>query len=274
MTALPVIIDRALFDAVQAGLETRRTSAGRPGSRDVLCRSLAFCGVCGRTMHVSSRRGGGLYQCASVRDGVRCGNSTLMADAVDRLVWESIAEKLRQPDLVEAATRPQASDDTEGTWHQQIAASERKLDRIEKQTLAIVEARAVGDLSDAIAGGRLDELRRQRLAVEREIGEARAAVSRLTARRVDHAALSERVETLRGALDAAAFGTRRALVEAVVPRRDGYGISLGPEGRIVIKGALGAAAPSRPDEPQVRSTSCTSSRCRSCMGRCDRARRS
>ena len=252
---VPPIIDRALFDEVQTALERRRIHVGRPYSKEVLCRALALCGVCGRTMHVGAKNSSSIYQCASRRDGKPCGNSLMHADGVDAAVWDVLAAKLRDPALIEASTAPTDTTDAAEQWHQQVAGSERKLERIEKVNVGIVEARAVGDIADTTAKARLDDLRRQRQAAETERDTARETLARLERQQFDRAALADTVEALKGCLDNADFSARQALVQSIVPQADGFGIALGPAGRIVIKGALGAAATSPSAECQARSTS-------------------
>ena len=259
---VPAIIDRALFEEVQAAMQRRRLHSGRPYSREVLCRALAYCGVCGRTMHISSKRGEPIYQCSSIREGTPCGNARMQADSVDDAVWEALAERLRDPSLLDAAAAPKAAEESAAPWQAQVASAERRLERADKLAAAIVEARAVGDVSQETAANRLDDIRRQRQAAQQELDAAQAALARLEQRQFDRAGLADRVAALKDRLDAADFSVRRALFEAIVPQVEGYGVALGPSTRIFIKGALGPPTPRSPEGCQPRGTSCTSCHCR------------
>jgi site-specific DNA recombinase len=245
--SVPAIIERDLFDTVQAALTGRRACGGAPYTLEVLCRGVVFCS-CGRPMHVTvknTRRTTTayhpIYQCASRRSpGESCGNPSFRTEEADRAVWEAVARKLSDPALLtDALASREASPDT-STWEGQIAGAKKALDKVSKRAAALAEARADGVISDGDYRQRMDAYQREKANLERTITAATQGITDAGRWQSVRTALTERLTALRAKLDGASvpFGIRRDALLALVPRALGCGITLWPDGRITVKAVL------------------------------------
>ena len=94
--ALPIIIDRALFDEVQMIMDARKQSGAKS---EYLCSGLVYCGKCGAKMHGTTTKRKGheyrIYYCSQ-----KCGVGTIHMDMIDAAVKEYLEELLSPANLL------------------------------------------------------------------------------------------------------------------------------------------------------------------------------
>lgn len=168
--ALPAIVDRDLFDRVQALLLERRKATRRPASIRPLS-GLLTCGRCGKPMHADGRH----YKCSSVSEGdrgVRCTTRRVPADHLLDAVTAGLQKNLLAPARLRAVKakleRIVAAQRQECTTVD-TAAIERQIADLERQVaegiarIPLVPKSLVPDMAKG-----LDRLRSQRDALVRQ----------------------------------------------------------------------------------------------------------
>lgn len=96
--AIPAIIDRELFDAVQTRMGTnKRQQSGRPATvRDYPLRGKVFCGECKSPMSISTSRGRyHYYQCTQKKRQHNCDSARISAEKLEQIVAATVRELLR-----------------------------------------------------------------------------------------------------------------------------------------------------------------------------------
>ncbi|MFV0333043.1 MAG: zinc ribbon domain-containing protein [Tropicimonas sp.] len=108
--AVPPLIEREIFDAVQTRLKSRNpmVTPARVSSGPTLLTSICFCAKCGGAMTLRTGRGSTgrtyrYYTCSTkARQGkTGCKGRTIPMDKPDRLVADHIADRLLQPKRLE-----------------------------------------------------------------------------------------------------------------------------------------------------------------------------
>ncbi|MCR4268437.1 recombinase family protein [Nitratireductor sp. ZSWI3] len=157
--AVPPLIERETFDAVQARLKSRNpmVTPARVSSGPTLLTGICFCAKCGGAMTLRTGRGsaGGTYRyytCSTkARQGkTGCKGRTIPMDKLDNLVADHIGDRLLQPKRLET-----------------ILASviDRRQERIERRREHLAELhrritetdQRLGRLYDAIESGMVDK---------------------------------------------------------------------------------------------------------------------
>jgi DNA invertase Pin-like site-specific DNA recombinase len=109
--AVPPLIDRETFDAVQARLKSRNpmVTPARVSSGPTLLTGICFCAKCGGAMTLRTGRGsaGGTYRyytCSTkARQGkTGCEGRTIPMDRLDNLIVDHIEDRLLRPDRLES----------------------------------------------------------------------------------------------------------------------------------------------------------------------------
>ncbi len=185
--AHPPILNRELFDRIQARLKTRVVTIGRTFHRPYLLTGMAKCARCGYRMIGQPMAGNGhrylTYTCSGyLRIGKSvCRSVHVLADLVEEQVVETVRRHLASPDwkdevrqtlqtIVDEEFGDDATARAEGLQHQL-----RDLDR---QIANIVEAiKASGRLSGAMNQA-LADLEVQRDSVRRSVADAEQRVNR------------------------------------------------------------------------------------------------
>jgi site-specific DNA recombinase len=247
------IVSRELWDAVkarQAGLDQsaaakRRTEAHtdepvafwskrRPR---YLFSGLMRCGVCGGGFSKISEAH---FGCSTARNKGEtvCGNRlTIRLDALEATVMDGLRTRLMDPDLFKVFAHEFAAEwnrlQAEAGAHLSGARSESE--RICHQIDRLVDALADGEPAERLIG-KLKELERRRLELERELATAEAPAPRL------HPSIAEvyrrKVKELHSALRAEDAGPARELIRGLVEA-----IVLIPEDghlRVEVRGELAA----------------------------------
>lgn len=228
LTAVPPIVPRPLFEAVQRRLEQNRDLASRNTKHQYLLSGLVRHGCGAKMSGLTHAHGYTAYRCAHVEhtkapktptgDVQRCRHGYVNGEALERAVWETVTGLLRDPHIlrqeVERLRQPDAAT---------LQAAARERQRIERRL-----AEAPGEKQRLIAGYSKalysdDLLREQLKAIETETSSLQSRLAELNRQvalyqRAEEltaglAAFAE--ETVRG-IDAMDFNERRELLRLLV----------------------------------------------------------
>lgn len=268
---VPLIIDQALWDKVQVGLDARRSRGGAPANtHEALSRGIGFC-PCGRTLYVmphsTNRRDPKdrhlVYVCASRRErhpdgrkAVSCGHPTIRVAEADRAVWEAIVNTLNDPATLLEAVKDRAVapvQDSRATWEAQIAGAEKALAKLSKKATALADMRADELVSEEDYRKQFVSLKTERANLERTREVARQAIANATQVEAVQMDMAGRLQCLQQKLaDHGAhvpFAVRREVVLTLVPKLPGLGIVMHPDGQIVINGLFPTEPAANGDRP-------------------------
>lgn len=109
---VPPIVSADLWQRAQEAVASQSGNHTRNERLPYLLRGRIFCGICGRKFYPSWERSNGhtadgskvrTYRCASHNspEGI-CGARIVRADRIEERVWQEIATRIRQPDLIAA----------------------------------------------------------------------------------------------------------------------------------------------------------------------------
>ena len=137
--AVPAIVDDVTWQAAQKRLEMNTRFAQRNSRRPYLLRGLLVCGICGYTLQGRTQNETSTYAC--VHGGAKClpdvapHTCSVRADEVEPLIWETLAQLLRDPhqiqaawDALQAAQRTSPSDLHQ--WQQRQAMLQKQRQRL------------------------------------------------------------------------------------------------------------------------------------------------
>jgi site-specific DNA recombinase len=157
--AVPPLIDRETFDAVQARLKSRNpmVTPARISSGPTLLTGICYCAKCGGAMTLRTGRGsaGGTYRyytCSTkARQGkTGCEGRTIPMDRLDHLVADHIEDRLLQPERLETVLASVIDRRQERT--------ERRREHLAELNRRITETdQRLGRLYDAIESGLVDK---------------------------------------------------------------------------------------------------------------------
>lgn len=157
--AVPPLIEREIFDAVQARLKSRNpmVTPARVSSGPTLLTGICFCAKCGGAMTLRTGRGSAgqtyrYYTCSTkARQGATgCKGRTIPMDKLDHLVADHIGDRLLQPKRLETVLASVIDRRQERT--------ERRREHLAELQRRIAEAdQRLGRLFDAIEAGMVDK---------------------------------------------------------------------------------------------------------------------
>ena len=186
---VPLIIDAAEFEAVQALLKTRSPAltAPRITSGPTLLTGICFCGGCGMAMTLRTGKGGRYryYTCSTkARQGeTGCKGRTVPMDKLDRVVADHIEHRLLQPKRLEqilSSVLDRREERAERrTTH--IAALRKRAGEADAKLKRLYDAieNGVADLSDPMLKDRIAELKAVRDQARADAERAEGAIERL-----------------------------------------------------------------------------------------------
>jgi site-specific DNA recombinase len=179
--AVPAIIDRETYEAVQRQLERNRARAMRNRKHDYLLIGGHFrCGRCGRAMTGTAPKGRRRYYCNSLRtphDPEHTCRGWVAAEDVERQVWAAVVRVLDKPKLIaaEVARQEATAEDQRAEIRGQFALIDTALAKCDREAQRWADAYAAEVISlPELKGYRADiDGRRQSLLAEREACERR-----------------------------------------------------------------------------------------------------
>jgi site-specific DNA recombinase len=221
---VPTVIDQESWELAQQQLRLNRERASRNNKQhDYLLKGLLVCAHCqlrmfGNAGAVRRRR----YRC-SRQETLRlhpepCAGRSVLAEAIEELVWQSVSELLRDPQLLLEQYQLR-QDQSYGTPEQQEQQRlTRKLSALEREEQRMLDAYQASVIE-------LPELKERcaRIAQERARLEARLKViERQQQSQQQQAALSATMEefcrNISAALDDPSFETKQRILRLVVDR--------------------------------------------------------
>jgi site-specific DNA recombinase len=245
-TAVPAIIDRETWEKAQAQLqENSRFSRRNNTCNEYLLRGLIRCGNCGRAYVGSFPHGRRIYRCHG-NDPIYVGNQEtcqgvkVKADEAEALVWEAVADLLRNPELVKSEYERRLAvngmpDATEDEQHR-LDAEVRKLKRQEDRLLdaylgEMIDKNTYKERADILkAQKKALEDRRQSLDVQKQqsirIQDALAALENFRQEvggSLDTLDFEGRQKVLRTVLDEVVVDGNSLQIKAIIPPGDGPG---------------------------------------------------
>ena len=157
--AVPPLIDRETFDAVQARLKARQpmVTPSRVSSGPTLLTGICFCAKCGGAMTLRTGKGstGALYRYYTCSTKARQGNTgckgrTISMDKLDDLVASHMEERLLQPKRLKTilANLLDRREDRAERRRQHLAELHKRITETDQR---------LGRLYDAIEGGMVDK---------------------------------------------------------------------------------------------------------------------
>src|SRR5262245_11882810 len=221
--SVPQIIERQTWDRAQEQLRVNRERAPRNNKRhEYLLRGLLVCGCCRVRMYGVCGHGSRRYQCPR-KDTLRispepCPNRTVSAETIEGLVWRSVSELLRDPQLLieQYQLRAQTVDETPARQEQQRLA--RKLQALKREEERLIDAFQAGVLDLKI----LKE-RRARIAEEVSRQETRQKALRAQIEQQEQqqsllTSLEEFTRGIQASLDNPSFETKQKILRLVVDK--------------------------------------------------------
>lgn len=237
---VPQIIDRETWHRAQRALD-KRASRGRPGKKaTALVRGRVWC-PCGARCYLT-RSGARVYlRCASrtIDSMPQCKYAAIThrTDAVDPVVWDAIRDAILSGNLGQAI-----EDEPDTTAHAEtIASCEAKLAKLVKAELRALSLADDGLLTGDALRAKLRDIAGQRgiLTATQELAERELAAAATL--RADTRSARLQVEALRDAVVNATDEAKMELIAAMVPGDRPFGITVWPDGRIDIIGAVAAS---------------------------------
>ena len=171
--AVPPIISRELFDAVQERMaKNKHAQGGRPGTkRDYPLKGKVFCGLCKSALYVStSKKIYDYYKCGGKKNGNGCEGVICSVDKLEQLVADTLRAQLGSPTLTDTLAETLRA---EARKFQGDAVA--RYQRLQQQELEIT--RKLDNAADAILDGlasptlkkRIADLENQLHALRREL---------------------------------------------------------------------------------------------------------
>lgn len=171
--AVPPIISRELFDAVQERMaKNKHAQGGRPGTkRDYPLKGKVFCGLCKSAVYVStSKKIYDYYKCGGKKNGNGCEGVIYSVDKLEEAVAAALRSQLGSPTLTDTLAETLR---TEARKFQGDAVA--RYQRLQQQELEI--SRKLDNATDAILEGlasptlkkRIADLEHQLAALRREL---------------------------------------------------------------------------------------------------------
>lgn len=192
--AVPAIIDREIFDAVQRTLKARRPQNTPPRvvTGPTLLTGIAVCGACRGGMLLRTGKSGRYkyLACANaaLKGKLACGGQAVRMDAIDELVLKAVEDRVFEPsrlglllgEMFDRSESGRARLDTE------IQRQRKALADVTARLQRLYESieRGVTDLNDPLLKDRIDGLKLQHSELERAT-EALAKRRSVTAIRLD-----------------------------------------------------------------------------------------
>lgn len=217
------IVDPETWELAQEQLLRNRERATRNNTKhNYLLRSLLICGRCGRRMIGAWTTHGGRYVC-SVRyprsAPWSCDGRSVMAHAVEPLIWEYVRELLSDPELLQARYEEGRGDAAiEVREEQERERILRKLKALEREVDRLVDAYQAGVIE-------LVELKERRQRIEEHGSMLKARLAEIGKQRTDREqeirllqGLEEFCDSVRDSLVEPSFGIKQQVLRLVVDR--------------------------------------------------------
>ncbi len=168
------IVDDATFEAAAKMIErhSRKPPGAAKRSKHLLS-GLLKCGVCGQSfISKGTYKNGVRVECSTSRESGSCShNRTYYLEAITKLVFEGLSDRLRSPEAIriyleEYRAERQRLAEKEGRDRDKLA---RQLGSIENQLVRLVDSIAEGHVHWRAVAGKMDTLEADKLRLTREL---------------------------------------------------------------------------------------------------------
>lgn len=212
----PPIIEKGLWESVQAKLSSNTGERTRNEQKPFLLRGIAFCAVCGQKLYPETeKRTTRIYRCSSRSYGrKKCTGRRLNAERVERAVWQVVKKAVENPSLIEAQLDKYYA--RHGSQRQRM---ETELERMRKSRAALnsqidnLVARAA-DADNAtwkLFDKHIKDRQKQLAALGVSIAELETTLSAFTEKKID---ILSRAAAFREKVENADFETKRAILDS------------------------------------------------------------
>jgi len=210
---VPPLVDEAVWQAAQERVEMNARFAQRNSRHTYLLRGLLVCGTCGYTLQGRTHRGVVYYTCT--HGGVHCPpgipqhTCSVRGDVVEPLIWQALAELLRDPRRVQEAW--EALRDEQTATSRELSRWQQRQALLRKQRQRLLDAYQTGIIS-------LEELteRQNPLQIElRELDKWLTDAAHVAPSRIALEVFTQRIEQ---ALAASDVETRQEVLRLLIER--------------------------------------------------------
>jgi site-specific DNA recombinase len=165
--AMPVIIEKALFEQAQKKLSRNQKAAGQHKARKVyLLSGIIRCGVCGSPMHANTRPDGySSYDCASKNDHKKnCNNRGVRREDIDNFVIDKLYENLFSSTSVKelAGLLNEYNENMSSEATDEITLARHEYREIKKKIDRLLDFIADGSLKEHTAKNKLSDLEQKK----------------------------------------------------------------------------------------------------------------
>lgn len=180
--AIPAIIDRETFDAVQERMKlNKRQQGGRPPKkRDYPLKGKVFCGGCKSAMTISTSKGNyDYYRCSGKKRLHNCSATPISVDYLESRVAEAVRAVLGSPQETDGLIRILRD---QAERHQTAAVARLqdliKQDREISAKLNHAVDAVLGGLNSPTVQSRIRELEQQKAEIQRDLKALKASVDK------------------------------------------------------------------------------------------------
>ena len=236
----PAIIEPSLWDAAHKQLEVNRLKSPRKRKYSYLLTGGHLrCGICGRAMSSSLRKGKAQdirrYRCVSSTKSnyyTSCGQKIVRADWLEEVVWNEVSALLQKPEIALAQLDKER---TKGTLSvdADIALCQKRLDDLEEELTRYLHQYGKGLIPERTFESEASRL--NKLITKTKENAAQLETERQTIQDADlkYTRLIEAVKALAGRIQGADFDTKKLALQwlSIVA-------TVNPDGSVTIGGAL------------------------------------
>ena len=211
--SVPPLVDVATWQATQERLEMNAHFAQRNSRRTYLLRGLLVCGTCGHTLQGRTQGGVVYYTCA--HGGIHCPPGvphhicSVRGDVVEPLVWQGLAELLRDPQRIKTAW--QALQAEQRATPDQVSGWQQRQKLLHKQRQRLLDAYQVGLLT-------LEELIERQNPLEVELRELQKQLDTAPQPQPNCISLETFTQRIERALMAADVETQQEVLRLLIER--------------------------------------------------------
>jgi site-specific DNA recombinase len=211
--SVPPLVDEATWQAAQERLEMNARFAQRNSRRIYLLRGLLVCGTCGYTLQGRTQRGIVYYVCT--HGGVHCPpgvprhTCSVRGDVVEPLIWQALAELLRDPQRIRAAW--EAFQAEQAAMPSEVSRWQQRQTILHKQRQRLLDAYQAGVIS-------LDELIERRNPLDIELRELQKQLDAAPQSQHNEIALETFTRHIEQALTASDVETQQEVIRLLIER--------------------------------------------------------
>jgi len=209
---VPALVNEAVWQAAQERLDMNTRFAARNSHRSYLLRGLLVCGTCGYTLQGRTQRHTVYYTCVhggvDRPPGIPRHTCSVRGDVVEPLVWQALADLLRDPQRIRDAWQAlQADQATPG----EVARWQQRQSLLRKQQQRLLDAYQAGALP-------LQELIERQNPLDVELRALQQRLTEASQASPDHISPEMFTQRIEQALAASDVETRQEVLRLLIER--------------------------------------------------------